>query len=91
MLTQLKDSINSLKISGIKIEPQVEESVENLQVVMEHLQEKSRDGTLKSDKDRYALLHNVGAGPGNKSSLFRFNSTLSQNKSQSLITDAVYL
>lgn len=70
IMMQLQASINSLKASGVQIKLQVEESVENLQVLMKHLQERSREGTLRSDRDTYALLHNIGSEPGNNSKLF---------------------
>lgn len=38
--------------------------MENLQLLIRHLQERSKEGTLRSDKDPYALLHNMGADPG---------------------------
>lgn len=72
ILTQLQASTNSMKASGVQIKLQVEESVENLQVLMSHLQERSREGTLRSDRDTYALLHNIGSEPGNDSYLFGF-------------------
>lgn len=64
IVTQFQASINSLKESGVEIKPQMEESMENLQLLMRHLQERSKEGTLRSDKDTYALLHNMGADPG---------------------------
>ncbi|XP_051269576.1 NFX1-type zinc finger-containing protein 1 [Dicentrarchus labrax] len=64
LLTQLQASINSLKTSGVEIQPQVEESVEGLHVLIRHLQEKSREGTLRSDKDTYALLTPGVDNPG---------------------------
>nr|XP_046239135.1 NFX1-type zinc finger-containing protein 1 [Scatophagus argus] len=60
LLTQLQVAINSLKTSGVEIKPQMEESVENLQGLIRHLQERSREGTLRSDKDTYALLPTGG-------------------------------
>lgn len=72
ILTQLQASTNCLKESGVQISHQVEESVENVQVLMRHLQERSREGTLRSDRDTYALLHNIGSEPGNNCSLFGF-------------------
>lgn len=72
LLTQLQAATNSLKASGVQIKLQVEESVENIQVLMTHLQERSREGTLRSDRDKYALLHMSGAEPGKNSFLFGF-------------------
>lgn len=65
LLTQLQASINSLKTSGVEIQPQTEESVENLQGLIRHLKERSREGTLRSDRDTYALLRAGGDNPGN--------------------------
>lgn len=70
MLTQLQASISSLKASGVQIKLQVEESVDNLQVLIRHLQERSMEGTLRSDRDKYALLRNTE--PGTISFLCRF-------------------
>ncbi|XP_073324275.1 NFX1-type zinc finger-containing protein 1 [Pagrus major] len=61
LLTQIQSAINILKISGVEIRRQTEESMENLQGLIKHLQERSREGTLRSDKDTYALL---GDKPG---------------------------
>lgn len=72
VLTQLQASTHSLKASGVQINLQVEESVENLQVLLRHLQERSREGTLRSDRDTYALLQNIGPEPGKNSFLFGF-------------------
>lgn len=72
ILTQLQAATNSLKASGVQINLQVEESVENIQVLMTHLQERSREGTLRSDRDKYALLHISGAEPGKNSFLFGY-------------------
>lgn len=70
LLTQLEASSNSLKTAGVKILPQMEEGMENLQVLMKHLQERSREGTLRSDRDTYALLPTGGDNPGNGLFLF---------------------
>ncbi|KAM9361314.1 NFX1-type zinc finger-containing protein 1 [Symphorus nematophorus] len=56
LLTQLQASINSLKTAGVEIQPQMEERIEGLKGLIRHLQERSREGTLRSDKDNYALL-----------------------------------
>ncbi|TKS70677.1 Zinc finger-containing protein 1 [Collichthys lucidus] len=63
LLTQLQASINSLKTSGVEINPQMEESLENLQGLIRHLQERSREGTLHSNRDTYALLPTGGDNP----------------------------
>ncbi|KAL6112273.1 znfx1 [Pungitius sinensis] len=56
LLTLLKASILTLRASGVDIRPQTEESVENVEGLIKHLQVKSREGTLRSNKDTYALL-----------------------------------
>lgn len=70
IVTQFQASVKSLKESGVKINPQMEESMENLQLLLRHLQERFKEGTLRSDKDSYALLHNMGADPGKNPFLF---------------------
>lgn len=65
LLPVLQASINGLRASGVDIPPRVEETLKNLQDVVTHLQEKSREGTLRSDKDMYALLSRVGNNTGN--------------------------
>ncbi|KAM9759617.1 NFX1-type zinc finger-containing protein 1 isoform 1-T2 [Menidia menidia] len=63
LLTLLQASINSLRASGENIQPQMEENMENLKGLVEHLQERSREGTLRSDRDTYALLPTGGDNP----------------------------
>ncbi|XP_040890146.1 NFX1-type zinc finger-containing protein 1 [Toxotes jaculatrix] len=63
LLTLLQASINSLRASGVDIQPKMEESVEGLQGLVQHLQERSREGTLRSDRDTYALLPTGGDNP----------------------------
>ncbi|KAF7649472.1 hypothetical protein LDENG_00140980 [Lucifuga dentata] len=64
LLTLLQASINSLRASGVDILPQMEEEMENLKGLVNHLQERSREGTLCSDRDTYALLATGGDNPG---------------------------
>uniref|UniRef100_A0A3Q3JND9 RZ-type domain-containing protein n=1 Tax=Monopterus albus TaxID=43700 RepID=A0A3Q3JND9_MONAL len=71
LLTLLQASINNLRTSGVEIQPQMEETVENLQGLIQHLQERSRDGTLRSDRDTYALLPNEDNNPGEEHQDFR--------------------
>uniref|UniRef100_A0AAX7UH87 RZ-type domain-containing protein n=1 Tax=Astatotilapia calliptera TaxID=8154 RepID=A0AAX7UH87_ASTCA len=56
LLTLLQASINSLRASGVDFQPQIEESVEQLQDLITHLQNRAREGTLRSDRDTYAFL-----------------------------------
>lgn len=44
---------------------QIEESVEQLQDLISHLQNRAREGTLRSDRDTYAFLPSGGGNPGN--------------------------
>uniref|UniRef100_A0A7N8XVC0 Zinc finger, NFX1-type containing 1 n=1 Tax=Mastacembelus armatus TaxID=205130 RepID=A0A7N8XVC0_9TELE len=60
VLTLLQASINTLRASGVNIQPQIEDSCENLQTLVQHFQERSREGTLRSDRDTYALLPTEG-------------------------------
>ncbi|XP_020558865.1 NFX1-type zinc finger-containing protein 1 isoform X2 [Oryzias latipes] len=60
LLTLLQASINSLRGSGLDVDTRVEENGEQLKGLIEHLQERSREGTLRSDKDTYALLPTDG-------------------------------
>ncbi|XP_060899287.1 NFX1-type zinc finger-containing protein 1 isoform X2 [Labrus mixtus] len=60
LVTQIKPIIDRLRASGVHIQPQVEERVEGVQGLIEHLEEKSREGTLRSDKETYSLLTNEG-------------------------------
>uniref|UniRef100_UPI0037E7DECA NFX1-type zinc finger-containing protein 1 n=1 Tax=Semicossyphus pulcher TaxID=241346 RepID=UPI0037E7DECA len=64
LVTQIQASITSLKASGVDIQPQVEESIEGLNGLIQHLQERSREGTLRSDRDTYGLLTNGAMNPG---------------------------
>ncbi|XP_074497910.1 NFX1-type zinc finger-containing protein 1 isoform X1 [Sebastes fasciatus] len=60
LLMVIQASINSLRASGVDIQPQTEESAQSIQDLINHLQEKSKEGTLRSDKDAYALLRTGG-------------------------------
>ncbi|XP_072308696.1 NFX1-type zinc finger-containing protein 1-like [Eucyclogobius newberryi] len=51
LLTLLPGAVNSLRTSGVDVPAQIEENMEHLQHVVSHLQTKSREGTLRSDKD----------------------------------------
>ncbi|KAM7006466.1 NFX1-type zinc finger-containing protein 1 [Tautogolabrus adspersus] len=60
LVTQIKPIIDRLRASGVDIQPQVEERVVGVQCLIEHLEERSREGTLRSDKKTYPLLANEG-------------------------------
>ncbi|KAM7422964.1 hypothetical protein PAMA_010818 [Pampus argenteus] len=64
LLMLIPTSINNLRASGVDIQAQVEENLEILQGLVTHLRERSREGTLRSDKDTYALLNTRGDNPG---------------------------
>ncbi|NWI50997.1 ZNFX1 protein, partial [Calyptomena viridis] len=50
LLTVLPVSINALKASGVYITEETEKNFKEVQMLMQHLQEKKREGTLKTDK-----------------------------------------
>ncbi|KAK1901087.1 NFX1-type zinc finger-containing protein 1 [Dissostichus eleginoides] len=60
LLTLIPASVCSLRTSGVDIQPEIEERVKSIQGLIKHLQEKSREGTLRSDRDHYALLPTAG-------------------------------
>ncbi|XP_034726304.1 NFX1-type zinc finger-containing protein 1 isoform X2 [Etheostoma cragini] len=66
LLTVLNASINSLRAKGVDIRPETEESLKSLQTLVKHLEERSSQGTLRSDKDTYALLPTRGENPGDE-------------------------
>ncbi|XP_039653022.1 NFX1-type zinc finger-containing protein 1 isoform X2 [Perca fluviatilis] len=66
LLTVLNASINSLRAKGVDIQPETEESVDSIQSLIKHLEERSSEGTLRSDKDTYALLPTGGDNPGDE-------------------------
>ncbi|XP_075997105.1 NFX1-type zinc finger-containing protein 1 [Genypterus blacodes] len=59
LLTLFQASINSLRALGVDIPAELVEKLEHLQRLINHFQERAREGTLRS-KDHYALL--TGAG-----------------------------
>ncbi|XP_062302008.1 NFX1-type zinc finger-containing protein 1, partial [Osmerus eperlanus] len=63
LVALLRAAINGLRASGVDILPRTEENLERLQGLVGHLQEKTRDGTLRSDKDSYSLLPAIGDTP----------------------------
>ncbi|XP_033939060.1 NFX1-type zinc finger-containing protein 1 isoform X2 [Pseudochaenichthys georgianus] len=60
LLTLIPASVCSLRTTGVDIQPEIEERVKSMQGLIKHLQEKSREGTLRSDRDHYALLPIAG-------------------------------
>lgn len=67
LVTLLQASINTLRASGVDFLPKVEEKMENLKGLIAHLQERSRKGTLRTDKDTYGLLTNADDNEGKAS------------------------
>ncbi|XP_049446635.1 NFX1-type zinc finger-containing protein 1 isoform X2 [Epinephelus fuscoguttatus] len=71
LLTLLQASINRLRALGVDIQPQTEESMESVQNLVKHLEERSSEGTLRSDKDTYSLLNHGRDNPGEEQQDFR--------------------
>ncbi|NWH37090.1 ZNFX1 protein, partial [Chloropsis hardwickii] len=53
LLTVLTASIDSLRTSGVGITEETEKNLNKVQMLMQHLQEKRREGTLRADKCRF--------------------------------------
>lgn len=49
LLTLLPASINALRVSGVDITEETEKNLSKVQMLMQHLQEKRREGTLRAD------------------------------------------
>ncbi|NWV10824.1 ZNFX1 protein, partial [Ptilonorhynchus violaceus] len=49
LLTVLPASINTLRASGVEITDETEKNLDKVQMLMQHLQEKRREGTLRAD------------------------------------------
>ncbi|XP_053575344.1 NFX1-type zinc finger-containing protein 1 [Bombina bombina] len=49
LITLLPGSINALRTSGVNIDEQIEQSLERVTGLVEHLQDKRREGTLRVD------------------------------------------
>ncbi|XP_006839258.1 PREDICTED: NFX1-type zinc finger-containing protein 1 [Chrysochloris asiatica] len=49
LISLLPASLNALRASGVNIEEETEKNLEKVQVIIEHLQEKRREGTLRVD------------------------------------------
>ncbi|XP_028303349.1 NFX1-type zinc finger-containing protein 1 isoform X2 [Gouania willdenowi] len=63
LLTLLQATINRLRASGVDLKHELEETVGRLQALIGHLQQRSWEGTLRSDRDTYALLPAAGDNP----------------------------
>ncbi|MEQ2177458.1 hypothetical protein GOODEAATRI_003729 [Goodea atripinnis] len=71
LVTMLQASVNTLRASGVDILPKIEEKMETLKGLIEHLQERSRKGTLRTDRDTYALLTDGDDNQGEEQEDFR--------------------
>ncbi|XP_064132257.1 NFX1-type zinc finger-containing protein 1 isoform X2 [Loxodonta africana] len=49
LISLLPASLNALRASGVNIEEETEKNLEKVQTIIEHLQEKRREGTLRVD------------------------------------------
>ncbi|NXO14592.1 ZNFX1 protein, partial [Oriolus oriolus] len=53
LLTLLPASINALRASGVNITEETEKNLNKVQTLMQHLQEKKREGTLRADNCKF--------------------------------------
>ncbi|KAH0511027.1 NFX1-type zinc finger-containing protein 1 [Microtus ochrogaster] len=60
LISLLPASLNALRASGVDIEEETEKNLEKVQIIIEHLQEKRREGTLKVDT--YTLVQSEAEG-----------------------------
>ena len=56
LVVVLRASLIGLRDSGVDIELQTEEKLEDIQALIQQLQERSREGSLRSDRDHLPLL-----------------------------------
>lgn len=63
LVTLLKPTINQLRASGVDVLANTDQDLERVQGLVNHLQEKSREGTLRSDKYSF-LTADEDAPPG---------------------------
>ncbi|KAL4624352.1 NFX1-type zinc finger-containing protein 1-like [Arapaima gigas] len=61
LVTLLKPTINELRASGVTMSDRIEENLEKVEGLVNHLKEKARDGTLRSDN--YIFLGNEDVAP----------------------------
>ncbi|KAM4842523.1 NFX1-type zinc finger-containing protein 1 [Thomomys bottae] len=54
LVSLLPASLNALRASGVDIEEETERNLEKMQTILEHMQEKRREGTLR--EDTYTLV-----------------------------------
>ncbi|XP_072540909.1 NFX1-type zinc finger-containing protein 1 [Salminus brasiliensis] len=65
LVALLKPVVNFLRASGIEIQATLEEDLEKIQAMVDHLQEKAREGTLRSD-NYTILMGNEDTPPGDE-------------------------
>ncbi|XP_061745463.1 NFX1-type zinc finger-containing protein 1 isoform X2 [Nerophis ophidion] len=63
--------MNRLKTAGVDIPAQVAESVEKLEDLVKHVQDRSCEGTLHPGRDTYSLLHSDDPGEEEEQPMFR--------------------
>ncbi|XP_016333043.1 NFX1-type zinc finger-containing protein 1-like isoform X2 [Sinocyclocheilus anshuiensis] len=63
LVALLKPTVNQLRATGVDILPSTDEDLERVQGLVDHLQEKSREGTLRSDNYSF-LAADEDAPPG---------------------------
>ncbi|XP_067856716.1 NFX1-type zinc finger-containing protein 1-like isoform X2 [Heptranchias perlo] len=61
MILVLDPTVNTLRAAGVSIGDQIENSLEKVKNIIQHLQERKRDGTLKTDT--HMLIDNQETGP----------------------------
>ncbi|XP_077386229.1 NFX1-type zinc finger-containing protein 1 [Festucalex cinctus] len=71
LLTLLQPSMDRLRTSGVYIPAEVVEKVARLEVLVKHLQERSREGTLHPNRDTYGLLQLDMSGEEQEHPAFR--------------------
>ncbi|XP_061894235.1 NFX1-type zinc finger-containing protein 1 isoform X1 [Entelurus aequoreus] len=71
LLTLLQASMNKLQTAGVNIPAQVAESVEKLENLVKHVQDRSCEGTLHPGRDTYSLLHSDVPGEEEEQPIFR--------------------
>lgn len=67
LLTLFQASMGSLRALGVDIPAEMDQKLERFQRLINHYQEKAREGTLRSDKDHYALLTSAVGNEGKDS------------------------
>ncbi|XP_043566132.1 NFX1-type zinc finger-containing protein 1 isoform X1 [Chiloscyllium plagiosum] len=61
MISVLDPTVNTLRAAGVSISEQIENSLEKIKNITHHLQERKRDGTLRTDT--HMMIDNQETGP----------------------------